>query len=452
MDSLSVIFPVYDLGGDRLNNFCYVLRQLCDLSLCDIIVAEQLSQNTNIQTVLQRHTNVRYIPVPIEGHTFNKSKIINQATSHTTADYIWIIDSDFYTDFGFVIASITNEQDFIRPFNRVVMLSADETDTLQETDNVLINREQYETNSADGKYSFIVKRSVFIESGMMNEDFHGWGFQDLDFVNNRLVNCSKTYVDTFGFHMYHSPASRKYVNRNKRLYMNLSSEDNPPKYENEMQTTDVCIHKTPTETTENIELDIKLTNEQTKNISEPNPVNAHKVTNTTHVYHMTKKIPAFPDKMCSHILKTKAHYLSAYIGYIIDNYDKLDGGYVFSSDLLSDTPKVYGEFTSNRISDILESGSSSFRWVSVQTRLRLKSGHTTTPVQSEYEYDYWVELYTGLGAKHLPKYSLAGVFYVNATDIKKYPVEFYIRISDRMCIWVDEDYVFFLATLENIFT
>ena len=203
MNSLSVIIPVYNLGGDRLNNFCYVLRQLCNLSLCDVIVAEQDSQNTNIQRVLQRHSDVRYVPVHIAGTIFNKSTIINQATSHTDADFIWIIDSDFYTDFGFVIANISNEHDFIRPFRKVVMLNEDETDTLQETDSIRVTRKQYETNSADGKYSFIVKRSVFIKSGMMNEDFHGWGFQDLDFVNNRLVKCNKTSVDTIGFHMYH---------------------------------------------------------------------------------------------------------------------------------------------------------------------------------------------------------------------------------------------------------
>tara|TARA_A100001037_G_C15147063_1_gene636808 strand:- start:3011 stop:4363 length:1353 start_codon:yes stop_codon:yes gene_type:complete len=447
-DLVSVVFPVYDLGGDRLNNFCHALHTIYTLDLCEIVVAEQTSSNTNIQRLLHKYTEVRHLAVNIEGDVFNKSKIINQAVTQVSSKYIWIVDGDFYADYGFIIASISQDYDFIRPFSHVVMLNDTETDELQESGNVLIEREKYETNSADGKYSFIVRRDIFIKSGMMNEDFHGWGFQDLDFVHNRLVECRKTYVDTIGFHMHHSPASRQYVNRNKRLYMNLSGDESVSEYDNDIQTTTVK-EDPPPETNHTITEEIQTT----ANISRiPNYVEKVEPMKMSHIHHTTKSTPKFPTTPYTHLLKSEDHYVVSYIEYIINNYDNLEGGYVFSTELFINTPKMFGIFTTKRILDILDSGCLNFTWISEQSRLRLCEGHMANVTKSQHPYEYWVELYTELVPRKSPKYSLAGVFCVSSTEIKRQPLEFYTRIQSQMCTWVEEDYVFFLATLENIFT
>ena len=67
-----------------------------------------------------------------------------------------------------------------------------------------VSRDTYESSSATGKYSFIVERTTFNNSKKMNESFKGWGFQDLDFVENRLVSNDIKNLDNYFFHLYHS--------------------------------------------------------------------------------------------------------------------------------------------------------------------------------------------------------------------------------------------------------
>lgn len=221
---VTIIVPIYNLKSLRFNNFCFLVKQL-DKVGCSVIVAEQKTENTQTtEQFLVRYENVSHLSFDYNLEKINKSRLINDAVKNTFTEFVWMVDCDFYTDYSQVILEADSTSDFIRPFSEVVMLNKEETYQLHASGVVSNLNTNPESNTQDGKFSFMVRVSEFNRVGGMNEDFEGWGFQDLDFVENRLRD-SVTYsnVNISGYHMFHTPASRKDVNINRKLYVNYKS-------------------------------------------------------------------------------------------------------------------------------------------------------------------------------------------------------------------------------------
>lgn len=223
-NNITVIVPIYRLISNRFNNFCYLVKILNKLE-CDVIVVEQESDKTLVtEQYLLNYANIKHLVQTSNTKTFNKSRIINYAARDIFTEFLWVVDGDFYTDFEYILKNMDTSSDFIRPFSEVVFLSKSETYVLHSSNvSELKNETEYKSNSQNGKFSFIVRNSTFIDAGGMNEDYEGWGFQDLDFVENRLQSGVEfSSVDKRGFHMYHAPASRENVNINRQLYTNYN--------------------------------------------------------------------------------------------------------------------------------------------------------------------------------------------------------------------------------------
>lgn len=448
MPKISLIIPVYNLDGDRLNNLNFIFSCLSKVNLYEILVAEQSNGSVNIQETLTGYKNIKHIQVNCEDEYFNKALVINKASEITDGEFLWILDCDVYADYEFININITNEMEFVRPFSNIVLLNETETDFLHETHKININRKEYETNNANGKYSFIIKKKIFENSGRMNENFKGWGFQDLDFINNRLIECNKTYIDTLAFHMFHKPASKKYVNRNKRLFLNISKQKEIP--------TEYTINKkekTIQQVTQNETKVITVKNTKKKKLEKKQKRTSVVEKINHHVHHMTKRACIFEEENILKIYKSDNHFLDSYFHYIINNYENLKDGFVFSTDLFSKTFTIFDKSTHTNIENAIKHGKNKFTWLSKQSKLRTTVGHTSfVKDKSYYKYDEWVSLYTEKVAKKSPPYSLGGTFYVSSKKIKQNSLEFYTRIHREMYSWVDEDYLFMLATLDNIFT
>lgn len=221
---VTIIVPIYNLKSLRFNNFCFLVKQL-DKVGCSVIVAEQKTENTQTtEQFLVRYENVSHLSFDYNLDKINKSRLINDAVKNTFTEFVWMVDCDFYTDYSQVILEADGTSDFIRPFSEVVMLNKEETYQLHASGVITNENPNSESNTQDGKFSFIVRVSEFNRVGGMNEDFEGWGFQDLDFVENRLGDSvAYSNVNLTGYHMYHTPASRKDVNINRKLYVNYKS-------------------------------------------------------------------------------------------------------------------------------------------------------------------------------------------------------------------------------------
>lgn len=221
-NDISVILPIYNLNSHRFNNFCFLIKKLNELG-CLVLVIEQESENTqNVEQQIIHLENVKHIVHKLSLKKINKSILINEGAKRCSTEFVWMVDCDFYTDFKKVLSSADDKYDFIRPFNSVLFLNKEETYNLQTSDSVKLGKNSGRpTNQKNGKFSFICRLTDFNRVNGMREDFEGWGFQDLDFVENRLGNSvTYTNVDILGYHMFHKPASRENVNINRQLYVN----------------------------------------------------------------------------------------------------------------------------------------------------------------------------------------------------------------------------------------
>lgn len=222
---MTIIIPIFRLSGHRFNNFCFLIKQLKKIKV-DILVCEQHSNlSVNIEKFLSQYKKVKYICKKTQFDYFNKSNIINLAFKTIDTKFGWVMDADFYADYNYIINQVEtnyNHMDFIRPFSEVVLLDKAETESLYSINKILLYNNEYQINSEDGKYSFIVNRETFNNCGGFNEDFQGWGFQDLDFVQNRLPTESlRDNIKKQAFHLYHEVAEKKHAIYNRTLFENL---------------------------------------------------------------------------------------------------------------------------------------------------------------------------------------------------------------------------------------
>lgn len=184
------------------------------------MVEQESSQTQHTEKVLLKYKNILHKIHKSTTDVFNKSVLINLGAKQGSGTMIWILDCDVYLNYGAVTENITDECDFIRPFLHMTLLDEVETNHLFETRRLKMTEREYKTNDCDGKYSFVVKRDIFDLVGGMNEDFEGWGFQDLDFVKRLPQTITKCHLNNIGFHLYHDPAKRTHIKRNRALYTN----------------------------------------------------------------------------------------------------------------------------------------------------------------------------------------------------------------------------------------
>lgn len=454
MKRITIVIPIFRLSSNRLANFLFLLKKIQSVvSVCDIKVVDQVSEKTDIQTILRMYPDITYIPVSMSDGVFNKSILINRACTDIKSEFIWIIDADFYTNFDFVVSEINNFSDFTRPFSEIILLNETESSQLIDSDYVQINRDEYENSFANGKYSFIVRTSVFIESGMMNENFRGWGFQDLDFVENRLVSCKISNIDTPAFHLWHEPASRKYVNENKLIYGNFTepkhttTNTHPIKkqvYQQPCPVDDTSVVRNTT----NIKQDI------------------HKHEHINHI-HVTYENSTFFDKHKPHlstIIKAsvtkkqtrtltgtldvkiiKKNFIYYYLKFIVDNYQRLNGIICFSNDYFCNNETLFNLNNQLLIEDSFKSDNKmtqNFEWVTKTTRENSKSFKPTHKIKfiSKSISDGGVGVYSKLG-----------IFKIKSDLIKKTSVSHYKKILDSTSDWSSREYEWFLINLQKIF-
>jgi hypothetical protein len=230
---MTIVIPVYNLRGYRFNNFCFLIKQLRNVNSKILVYEQESTQSLVVEKFLKRFNYVSYTCEKLDIDYFNKSLLINKAFKSISTKYGWVMDADFYTDYNYIIEQVKNTHhqysDFIRPFSNVVLLDKLETESLYSLNKLELQNKEYISNSQDGKYSFIVKTETFNDVGGMNEDFRGWGFQDLDFVQNRLKEENiKSFVDRQAFHLYHDKASKSNAIYNRTLFENLGGTFNKP--------------------------------------------------------------------------------------------------------------------------------------------------------------------------------------------------------------------------------
>ena len=217
--NIGLVIPIYNLKLDRFLNFKFILSRLRLSTIENINVIEQHSPNTNVSDIIRLFGKVNYKRYNFNNDTFNKSKLLNTFFNNVSYDYVWMLDADVFMDYDYVINNLPHEFDFIRPFSQILKLNKYNTQTIRNTSKVEINNNDCTFNNYFGKFSYIVRRDKFSEVGGYNENFQGWGFQDLNLFNKiNKKNNKISYTDNNAFHLYHKKASLDYYENNKKLF------------------------------------------------------------------------------------------------------------------------------------------------------------------------------------------------------------------------------------------
>lgn len=215
---MDIVIPIFNPSHHRLSNLKFILDEMSTQSLQNVYVCEQNSNSESVKNLTNPYNFVTHQLIDIDSEKFNKSKLINKAFTKTKSELVWLLDGDVYLNYKYVQLHTPEYIDFIRPFDKIVMLDEAESKILKETSRIKLTDRQYDSYQGYGKYSMIIRRTLFNSIGGFDERYEGWGFQDLDFVKKISNDAKKGHTDNMGFHMYHDRQSLEDYSDNKNLY------------------------------------------------------------------------------------------------------------------------------------------------------------------------------------------------------------------------------------------
>ena len=180
LSSVTFLIPISIDNPDREENLLSVIKYLDNNLDTNIIIAENCC-SPRLQ-YLKNIKNFKRITVPYDD-VFHKTKVLNEAFKCSDTEYICSYDSDVFVPIEQFVQSLNmlkdNVCDFIItydgtcynvPRNHRLDLEANNFD-------LPINKfRKRRLNSLGGSVMF--KSSVFMEGGMENENFKGWGGED----------------------------------------------------------------------------------------------------------------------------------------------------------------------------------------------------------------------------------------------------------------------------------
>jgi len=150
--------------------------------------------------------NFRVIFSYDSGCLFNKAHAINYAVMKSKTQYFAIVDMDALTkkkNIEMAIYLLNKGIEVVHPFNRVVKDIVDKKTFMKDYDFETVESPAQYRDWADGGIVFWNKQS-FIDIGMMNEYFIGWGGEDTEIlIRANLCGLKQIRIDDVLYHLYH---------------------------------------------------------------------------------------------------------------------------------------------------------------------------------------------------------------------------------------------------------
>jgi len=202
----------------RERNYKFLLSHLLELDI-PFIIAEQVKGKNKDDSVENKG---KYILIKHYSNCFfKKSFLYNLAFKYVKTPYVWFLDSDIFLNFNKVLGQINN-QDAIRPFSSIFQLN--EQDSNEFALGRPVDYKKYDEDNYYGKHSLIVSSDIFCKVGGFDEKFYGWGWEDLDFVENKISNIDPFVVKNLnGVHLYHPPAKKENERNNYFTFLENSN-------------------------------------------------------------------------------------------------------------------------------------------------------------------------------------------------------------------------------------
>ncbi len=205
-----------------------------------VSVLEASGRNTGLLNRLLPQ-EVNYVFVEDMDTIFHRTKYINQLVKSVDSEYIIVWDTDIIIPVDQLNKSVKllkkREVDFVTPFKDKFLDTSEVLRDLyiQTRDLGILEMHQgkmkalYNPNPVGG--AFLAHRQTYIDAGMENERFYGWGREDGDRVNRwKILGHKHQHIEGALYHLthergvnstFHSPNqdSRKMTELNRSLAM-----------------------------------------------------------------------------------------------------------------------------------------------------------------------------------------------------------------------------------------
>lgn len=197
----------------RLENILIVTHLICRYFDVQIIVHEAASYNNGILKSLL-NKKIIYQFSEDKDPVFYKTKYINLLLKNVQTPFFAIWDADIVVDKRYVMESVSmlrsGRADVALPYNGVCLDVPEILRALYLTkkDVRLLNRNQNKMNLLHEKKlvggAVFLKKSGFIDAGMDNEIYYGWGNDDFDrFERFKILNYKIFRTNNPLYHLCH---------------------------------------------------------------------------------------------------------------------------------------------------------------------------------------------------------------------------------------------------------
>tara|TARA_Y100001938_G_scaffold151179_1_gene246945 strand:+ start:171 stop:1610 length:1440 start_codon:yes stop_codon:yes gene_type:complete len=206
---------------ERKRNLNFLIKVLKKNSI-EVIIAEQKESIDN-DGELKKYRKPGEIWLEYYSNKpFHKSKLYNLSAQICVTQNILLLDADVILDFK-VLPELCKLSDLCRPFSEIFSLSNSETEEYINN-GVPPNLKDKTGDDYTGKYSILISKDLFLRSGGFDEDIAGWGWEDLDFIHNKLKDYSSYIpINCHGYHLWHPKTNKDYERKNYFIYKNNHS-------------------------------------------------------------------------------------------------------------------------------------------------------------------------------------------------------------------------------------
>lgn len=207
---LTIIIPYRKTNDpEREENLDITLSYLSKIGIKNLIISEHATK-TSQKFFMDKSKNLFDLFQVIFSYSndklFNKAHAINQGVIASKTPYFAIVDMDCLTEkknFDLAIYLLKNGFEVVHPFNRVIRDIIDKESFRNNFDFQEVKTPPQYRDWADGGIVFWNKRS-FIDIGMKNEYFLGWGGEDNEImIRANLCQLKQIRIDDVLYHLYH---------------------------------------------------------------------------------------------------------------------------------------------------------------------------------------------------------------------------------------------------------
>ena len=214
-DRTTIVISYFKSCPFREKNLRLIVSLINEANI-PIIIVEQVGGDSSKKTEVISNGKLTHVSYFCES-SFHKSKLYNMSIDYVKTEYVWFLDADVILPFKDIISRI-HSQELIRPMGGVYLLNKE--DSLKVLKNKSINISKESLCNYFGKHSFIIKRSSFLNCGMFDDKFIGWGWEDLDFVQTKASHIDPfVFEDLMGFHLFHPAAKKENERANYNIYI-----------------------------------------------------------------------------------------------------------------------------------------------------------------------------------------------------------------------------------------